>query len=81
MSKQPPPAPTASAVGPCPTTIKIVGRPGTGRLPRAIASPDHPRQGRDGVGVWREGWDRIGDGVIDRVGLGRSVLEERGGIG
>ena len=30
MSKQPPPAPTASAVGPCPTVIKIVGRPGTG---------------------------------------------------
>ena len=30
MFKQPPPAPTASAVGPCPTVIKIVGRPGTG---------------------------------------------------
>ena len=25
-----PPAPTASAIGPCPTVIKIVGRPGTG---------------------------------------------------
>ena len=34
MSKQPPPAPTASAVGPCPTVIKIVGRPGTESLPR-----------------------------------------------
>ena len=30
MSKQPPPAPTASAEGPCPTVIQIVGRPGTG---------------------------------------------------
>ena len=30
MSTQPPPAPTASAVGPCPTVIQIVGRPGTG---------------------------------------------------
>ena len=30
MSKQPPPAPTASAIGPCPTVIKIIGRPGTG---------------------------------------------------
>ena len=30
MSKQPPPAPTASAVNPCPTVIQIVGRPGTG---------------------------------------------------
>ena len=30
MSKQP--APAASAVGPCPTIIQIVGRPGTGSL-------------------------------------------------
>ena len=43
MSKQPPPAPTASAIGPCPTIIQIVGRPGTGSLPRTIAPPDHPR--------------------------------------
>ena len=42
MSKQPPPAPTASAVGPCPTAIQIVGRPGTGSLPSTIAPPDHP---------------------------------------
>ena len=43
MSKQPPPAPTASAVGPCPTIIQSVGRPGTGSLPSTIAPPDHPR--------------------------------------
>ena len=43
MSKQPPPAPTTSAVGPCPTVIKIVGRPGTGRLPSTFAPPYHPR--------------------------------------
>ena len=42
MSKQPPPAPTASAIGPCPTVIKIVGRPGTGSLPSTIAPPNHP---------------------------------------
>ena len=42
MSKQPPPAPTASVVGPCPTVIKIVGRPGTGSLPSTFAPPDHP---------------------------------------
>ena len=42
MSKQPPPAPTASAVGPYPTVIKIVGRPGTGSFPSTIAPPDHP---------------------------------------
>ena len=42
MSKQPPPAPTASAVGPCPTIIQIVGRPGTGSLSSTIAQPDHP---------------------------------------
>ena len=39
MSKQPPPASTASAVGPCPTEIQIVGRPGTGSLP---APSHHP---------------------------------------
>ena len=44
MSKQPPPAPTASAVGPCPTLIKIVGRPGTENLPSTFAPPDHPLQ-------------------------------------
>ena len=43
VSKQPPPAPTASAVGPCPTVIKPVGRPGTGMFPSTIAPPDHPR--------------------------------------
>ena len=42
MSKQPPSAPTASAIGPCLTIIQIVGRPGTGSLPRAIAPSDHP---------------------------------------
>ena len=41
MSKQPPTAPTASAVGPCPTVIQIVGRPGTGSLPSTFAPPDH----------------------------------------
>ena len=42
MSKQPPPAPTASAVGPCPTVIQTVGRPGTGSLPSTFAPPNHP---------------------------------------
>ena len=45
MSKQPPPAPTASAVGPCPTVLQIVGRPGTGTSPSTIAPPDHPFKG------------------------------------
>ena len=40
-----PPAPTASAIRPCPTVIKIVGRPGTGSLPSTIAPPDHPLSG------------------------------------
>ena len=44
MSKQPPPAPTASAIGPCPTVIQNVGRPGTGSLPSTFAPPDHPTQ-------------------------------------
>ena len=47
MSKPPPPAPTASAKGPCPTVIKIVGSPGTGSLPSTIAPPDHPLLSKD----------------------------------
>ena len=31
-----------SKQGPCPTVIRIVGRPGTGSLPSTIAPPDHP---------------------------------------
>ena len=38
-----PPAPTTSAVGPCPAVIQIVGCPGTGSLSSTIAPPDHPR--------------------------------------
>ena len=37
-----PPAHTASAVGPCPTVITIVGRPGTGSLASSFAPPDQP---------------------------------------
>ena len=47
MSKPPPSAPTASAIGPCPTVIKIVGRPGTGSLPSTVAPPVHPRHLRN----------------------------------
>ena len=42
MSKQPLPAPTASAVGPCSTVIHIEGRHGTESLLSTIALPDHP---------------------------------------
>ena len=43
MSKQPPPASTASAIGPCPTFTQIVGRPDTRSLPSTVAPPDHPQ--------------------------------------
>ena len=46
MSKPHPPEFTASTVGPCPTVIQIVGRPGTGSLPNTITPPDHPQVGR-----------------------------------
>ena len=46
---KPPPAPTASAVGPCPTEIQIVGRPGTGSLPSTIAPPDYPQKKKGGA--------------------------------
>ena len=42
-----PTTPTTSAVGPCPTVIQIVGRPGTESLPSTIAPPDHPRKLRN----------------------------------
>ena len=42
MSKRPQADPTAGATGPCPTIIQIIGRPGTGSLPRTITPPDHP---------------------------------------
>ena len=48
MSKQLTPASSASTVGPCPTIIQIVGRPGTGSLPRTFAPPDHPREAEGG---------------------------------
>ena len=42
MSKQPPPAPTASKTGPCPTVIQTVGCPSTGSFPSTITPPDNP---------------------------------------
>ena len=44
MSTQPPPAPSASTVGPCPTVFQLVGRPGTESLPSTFTPPDHPPQ-------------------------------------
>ena len=41
MSKQHQPAPTASAVSPCPTIIQISSTPGIGSLPSLIAPRDH----------------------------------------
>ena len=46
MSKQPPPAPTVSAVGPCPTIIQIVGRPGTDSLPGTTRPPPAENRSR-----------------------------------
>ena len=45
MSKQPPPAPTASAVGPCPTVIQIVGRPGAGSFTQHHRTTRPPLRG------------------------------------
>ena len=59
----PPPAPTTSAVGPCPTVIQIVGRPSTGSLPSTIAPSGHPRI-------------RVGQGPTAlAVGVGRDSLD------
>ena len=53
MSKQTPPAPTASAVGPCPTVIQIVGCPDTGSLPSTIAPPNRPQNSPSGTNNMR----------------------------
>ena len=69
MSKQPLPAPTASTIGPCPTIIQIVGRTGTGSLPRTIAPPDHSR------GVLPI-WIIVGQGLtVLAVGAGRDCSD------
>ena len=81
MSKPPPPAPTASAIGPCPTEIKIAGRPGTGSLPSTIAPPDRPRGGR----VVRWSWVNFQcQGVLlvrIRVGQGPTALAVGADVG
>ena len=64
MSKQPPPAPTTSAIGPCPTVIQIVGRPGSGMLPRTIAPPDLPLIG----------WSRIKQRNANQILTGGFLL-------
>ena len=78
MSKQPPPAPTTSAVGPCPTVIQIVGRPGNGSLPSTIAP------GGDRVVRWSwvnfqfrpTIWITVGQGPIAlAVGAGGGCLD------
>ena len=80
MSKPPPPAPTASAIGPCPTVIKIVGRPGTGKLHSTIA----PRGGRVVRRCWVifqcRGvlliWIIVGQGpIVLAVGAGGGCLD------
>ena len=44
MSKQPPPTPTASAVGLALLSAKLEGRPGTESVPSTITPPNHPQQ-------------------------------------
>ena len=64
MSKQPPPVPTASAVGPCPTVSQIVGRPSTGSLPSTIAPPDHSHIYEGQPGIYKLPYV---DNVVERV--------------
>ena len=71
MSKQPPPAPTASANDPNDPMIQIVGRPGTGSLPRTIAPPDQGRT-RGSRGYFQE---RIKSEVYDNSFFPRTSRE------
>ena len=76
MSKQPPSAPTASAVGPCPTVIQIVGRPGTGGSGRVVRWSWVNFQCRGVLLVWI----RVGQGPI-RVGQRPTALAVGAGGG
>ena len=68
MSKPPPPAPTASAIGPCPIVIKIVGRPGTGSLPSTIAPPQGGGGAGEGEVLARE-WEHLFSYVTHYINL------------
>ena len=64
LSKQPPPAPTARAVDPCPTIIQIRRRLGTGTLPSTIApapfeGSEHRSDGTELSIVWKYVFDQI----------------------
>ena len=84
MSKHPPPAPTASAVGPCPTVIQIVGRPGTGSSPSTIAPPDHPihqyvmNKCQSGFGIWLVGCFGFNGPLRHYFSLYRAVSQREG---
>ena len=67
MSNQPRPATTASAVGPCPTVIQIVGRPGTGSLPSTIAPPDHPLNGSNTDGSFTTAVSNSFMGLFEQI--------------
>ena len=75
MSKPPPPAPTASAIGPCPIIIQIVGRPGTGILPSTIAPPDLPHHPMVGWLVVL-GLKALWDSISVYIGSSRKEREE-----
>ena len=60
-----PPTPTANTIGPCPTIIQTVGRPGTGSIPRTIAPPDHPRYTVELQ--WLEHWWFVYHGYFELV--------------
>ena len=59
------------AVGPCPTVIQIVGRPGTGGLPSTIAPPDHPCS-------WLVGYFGLNGPLRQYFSLYRAVSQREG---
>ena len=67
-------------MGPCPTVIQTVGRPGTGNLPSANAPPDHPLVRRSCGNFQCRGillmWVRVGQGPTAlAVGAGWGCLD------
>ena len=78
MSKQPPPAPTASTIGTCPTVIQVSRMPRHRKFTQHLRTTQPPRDGirwdgmgrdgtgqdgRDGMGWDGMGWDGMGWGM------------------
>ena len=72
MSKQPPPTPTASTIGPCPTVIQVSRMPRHCKFTQHLHTSRPPRDGMGWDGTGRDGTGRDGTG---QDGTGRDGMD------